>query len=319
MTARFTPRLTAIGSGKGGTGKTLLAVNLAYALSAEGERVLLCDADLGLSNTAVHLGLESGGNLPGVLAKQCGLRDAIVPVLGGAAQRGGFDLLAAAAGSGSLADFDEADAARLVAQLKADRGYDRVLLDLGAGVDASLMHFAAASDEIHRRAQSRSRVADGCLCVRKNSHARIHGAAIHRRQHGGKRRRSAPHRGCIGSHMPDIPQDVARTSGIRAARRARRGIVAPAAPFVAALSPVTRVLRNFGHREPAACACCTASGARERALTTTLPDFSRFWLRRRPDCRLSPTVTRNRVSFLDKSAIRSRGAGRVSRVSRMGP
>jgi len=95
----------------------------------------------------VQLGLESGGNLPGLLANDCVLRDATVPVLGGAAERGGFDLLAAAAGSGSLADFDETDAARLVANLKAERQYDRVLLDLGAGVDSSLMHFAAASDE----------------------------------------------------------------------------------------------------------------------------------------------------------------------------
>lgn len=147
MRSHHAPRLTAIGSGKGGTGKTLIAVSLAYALSQQGERVLLCDADLGLSNTSVHLGLDSGGNLPGLLAKECSLQDATVPVLGGAAERGGFDLLAAAAGSGSLADFDETDAARLVASLKAERNYDRVLLDLGAGVDSSLMHFAAASDE----------------------------------------------------------------------------------------------------------------------------------------------------------------------------
>ena len=147
MISRHAPRLTAIGSGKGGTGKTLLAVNLAYALSRDGERVLLCDADLGLSNTSVHLGLNSGGNLTGLLAKDCTLRGATVPVLGGLARPGGFDLLAAAAGSGSLADFDEPAAARLVAQLKAERNYDRVLLDLGAGVDSSLMHFAAAADE----------------------------------------------------------------------------------------------------------------------------------------------------------------------------
>lgn len=147
MMARSTPRLTAIGSGKGGTGKTLIAVNLASALSSDGERVLLCDADLGLSNTSVHLGLDVGGNLPGLLAIDSNLRDATVPVLGGIVKRGGFDLLAAAAGSGSLADFDEADAARLIAQLKAERGYDRVLFDLGAGVNSSLMHFAAASDE----------------------------------------------------------------------------------------------------------------------------------------------------------------------------
>lgn len=147
MMPRHAPRLTAVGSGKGGTGKTFIAVNLAHALSSQGERVLLCDADLGLSNTSVHLGLDSGGNLPGLLAKACSLRAATVPVLGGANEAGGFDLIAATPGSGSLADFGEADAAHLVAQLKAERGYDRVLLDLGAGVDSSLMHFAAASDE----------------------------------------------------------------------------------------------------------------------------------------------------------------------------
>jgi flagellar biosynthesis protein FlhG len=147
VTTRNSPRLTAIGSGKGGTGKTLLAVSLAYALAQEGERVLLCDADLGLSNTSVHLGLETGGDLPGLLAHECALGQAIVPVLGGARVGGGFDLLAAPAGSGALADFDENDARRLVASLKAERRYDRVLLDLGAGVDAAVMHFAAAADE----------------------------------------------------------------------------------------------------------------------------------------------------------------------------
>ena len=55
------PRITAIGSGKGGTGKTLIAVSLAHALSHQNERVLLCDADLGLSNAGVHLGIKEGG------------------------------------------------------------------------------------------------------------------------------------------------------------------------------------------------------------------------------------------------------------------
>ncbi|HSC60634.1 MAG TPA: P-loop NTPase [Rhizomicrobium sp.] len=142
-----TPRITAIGSGKGGTGKTLIAVSLAHALAHEGERILLCDADLGLSNAAVHLGLDDGGNLPSVMRGECTVADAIVPVLGGSSKRGGFDLLSAPAGSGAFANSGKEDARRLLIALSAVDGYDRILLDLGAGVDGTTMMFAAAADE----------------------------------------------------------------------------------------------------------------------------------------------------------------------------
>lgn len=141
------PHLTAIGSGKGGTGKTLLATSLAHALAQEGERVLLCDADLGLSNASVHLGLDDCGDLPGLLSNDCTLDDAIAPVLGGADIRGGFDIIAAPSGCGSLANTGEVSAQNLLSKLKAARQYDRVLLDLGAGVDAAVMRFAASSDD----------------------------------------------------------------------------------------------------------------------------------------------------------------------------
>jgi len=139
------PRLLAIGSGKGGTGKTFIAVSLAQALAQEGERVLLCDADLGLSNTTVHLGLERGGDLAGVLSGRRALADAIVPAHGGIATAGGFDVLAAPAGSGALADIGEDQAKHLIDTLRSAMNYDRVLLDLGAGVDATTMHFAASA------------------------------------------------------------------------------------------------------------------------------------------------------------------------------
>ena len=142
-----TPHLTAIGSGKGGTGKTLIAISLAHALAHAGERVLLCDADLGLSNAAVHLGLDDGGNLPCVLAGDCAVADAVVPVLGGTATRGGFDLLSAPAGSGTLANATADDARRLLITLRAAQAYDRIILDLGAGVDDTTMMFASAADE----------------------------------------------------------------------------------------------------------------------------------------------------------------------------
>ena len=142
------PHLTAIASGKGGTGKTLLATALAHALAQEGERVLLCDADLGLSNTSVHLGLDDCGDLPGFLSGDAALTEAVAPVLGGADTRGGFDIIAAPSGSGALANLGEPGAQTLLAKLKTAKNYDRVVLDLSAGVDAAVMRFAASSDEV---------------------------------------------------------------------------------------------------------------------------------------------------------------------------
>ncbi len=142
------PHLISVASGKGGTGKTLLATGLAHALAQEGERVLLCDADLGLSNTAVHLGLDDCGDLAGLLSGEAALSEAVAPVLGGADTRGGFDIIAAPSGSGALANLGEAGAQTLLARLKTAKTYDRVILDLSAGVDAAVMRFAASSDDV---------------------------------------------------------------------------------------------------------------------------------------------------------------------------
>jgi flagellar biosynthesis protein FlhG len=141
------PRITAIGSGKGGTGKTLTALSLAHALTLEGERLLVCDADLGLSNTTVQLGVDSGGDLAGVLAGTCVLREGVVSIEGGCAKRGGYDLLAASPGSGALANTQASTLTRLITVLRSARGYDRILLDLAAGVDNTVLAFAASADE----------------------------------------------------------------------------------------------------------------------------------------------------------------------------
>jgi len=140
-------KLTAVGSGKGGTGKTFITVNLAHALAHLGEKVLLCDADLGLSNTALHLGLDSGGDIAGVLAGKTPIDKAVVPVFGGVKERGGFDLLGAPAGTGALANAGELGASQLLTTLRFSAHYDRVLLDLGAGVDAMVMRFASGADD----------------------------------------------------------------------------------------------------------------------------------------------------------------------------
>lgn len=140
-------KLTAIGSGKGGTGKTFVSATLAHTLAQLGERVLLCDADLGLSNTALHLGLGNGGEIGGVMAGQMPLENAVIGVFGGVDARGGFDHLGGPAGSGALANASETGIAQLLTSLRFAAQYDRVLLDLGAGIDGAVMRFAVGSDE----------------------------------------------------------------------------------------------------------------------------------------------------------------------------
>ena len=115
----MTTHITAIGSGKGGTGKTLISVSLAHALAHHGERVLLCDADLGLANAAVHLGLSETGDLAGLLAGTRTLRDAVVRVSSG--PRVSFDLLAAPSGSGAVNEKNALTESRRAAQGRNSR------------------------------------------------------------------------------------------------------------------------------------------------------------------------------------------------------
>ena len=139
------PRLTAIGSGKGGTGKTFISLTLAQAFADLGERVLVCDADLGLSNTSVHLGLAQPGDLPGFLVERVPLSNATVRIE--TPEHAPFDLLAAPAGSGVLAGANGAIAGKLVSLLRRAPAYDRVLIDLGAGIGEAVMTLAAESDD----------------------------------------------------------------------------------------------------------------------------------------------------------------------------
>jgi flagellar biosynthesis protein FlhG len=135
-------RLIAIASGKGGVGKTWLAITLSHALALAGRRVLLVDADLGLANVDVQLGLEPGDGLPAVLAGR-------VPVAGAARAHpaSGFDVLAGCSGSGALAGLDEAAHLGLLRALRAAGAHwDDVVLDLGAGLDRGVHALAAGAD-----------------------------------------------------------------------------------------------------------------------------------------------------------------------------
>ena len=134
--------ILAIASGKGGVGKTWFAITAAHALAREGRRVLLFDADLGLANIDIQLGLMPDRDLGHVIAGRLNVKQAAARF-----EPGGFDVLAGQSGSGALATLDPGDLERLLAGLRtASADYDAVLLDLGAGLDRTVRRLASFAD-----------------------------------------------------------------------------------------------------------------------------------------------------------------------------
>ena len=103
-------RLIAVASGKGGVGKTWLAITLGHALARAGRRVLLFDADLGLANVDVQLGLTPERDLGAVVAGRLALDGACC------ATPRRFDILPGRSGSGALAALDAAALERRAAR-----------------------------------------------------------------------------------------------------------------------------------------------------------------------------------------------------------
>ena len=136
-------RVLAVASGKGGVGKTWLSITLSRALVQSGRRVLLLDADLGLANVDIQLGLVPEHDLSAVLAgrrtvAQCA---AVYPP-------GGFAVLAGRSGCGALAGLEGDALDDVLNAVASERAFDQVLLDLGAGLDRPVRQMAARADTV---------------------------------------------------------------------------------------------------------------------------------------------------------------------------
>ena len=143
MTQPRSGRIIAVASGKGGVGKTWLAITLAHVLARSGFRTLLVDGDLGLANVDVQLGLTPQGDLGEVVAGTRALAAAVTP------HPGGFDLIAGRSGSLALAEADATAMAKILAGVRdAAASYDYVLLDLAAGVERAGRRMAVFADTL---------------------------------------------------------------------------------------------------------------------------------------------------------------------------
>ena len=136
-------KVIAITSGKGGVGKSNISANLSIILSQQGKRVALFDADLGLANIDVILGVTPSYNLTHVVSGGKNLNEVLVE---GPA---GLKVIAGGSGVHELAQLSLEQIDKLTSNLSLlEEEMDLILVDTGAGLSKSVLNFVLAADEI---------------------------------------------------------------------------------------------------------------------------------------------------------------------------
>jgi flagellar biosynthesis protein FlhG len=135
-------RTIAVTAGKGGVGKTSMAVNLAIAIAKQKKRVILLDLDLGLANVDILLNISPKYHIGDILFKGKTLDEVIIDV------PGNMKLLPGATGIEALADISDDAREKLIEVLKElEFKADYLIIDTGAGISQNVISFVAAADE----------------------------------------------------------------------------------------------------------------------------------------------------------------------------
>lgn len=141
--SRNKAHVLAITSGKGGVGKTSTSVNLAICLAGRGHRVILLDADLGLANVEVLMGLNSLYNLQHVIEGERRMLDILVKA------PGGIEIVPGSSGLAKMADLPAVARQNVLDGLgELQRYADFLVIDTMAGIGRNAVSFAAAADEV---------------------------------------------------------------------------------------------------------------------------------------------------------------------------
>jgi MinD-like ATPase involved in chromosome partitioning or flagellar assembly len=135
-------RTITITSGKGGVGKTSISVNVALHLASLGYRTCLFDADLGLANINILLGLSPEYNLEDVIFNRHSLQDIIIR------NYKGIDIIPGSSGVEEMANLESDQVDHLIQSFSELDGYDFLLFDTSAGVSRNVLAFCLASSEV---------------------------------------------------------------------------------------------------------------------------------------------------------------------------
>lgn len=143
MSEAHAVQVIAITGGKGGVGKTNVAVNLGMTMAMSGRNTMLLDADLGLANVDVLLGLQSHFNLGHLLQAQCSLEELVVTA------PHGLSVIPATSGNRHMAALTKSEHVGLIRAF-ADYGkpVDTLLVDTAAGISDSVLTFTCAAQEV---------------------------------------------------------------------------------------------------------------------------------------------------------------------------
>lgn len=135
------PQVIAVASGKGGVGKTFFSVHLAARAAEAGKRVLLMDADLGLANVDVMLGITARASIHDVVEEKIGLEKVLVH------SNHGFDVLPGGSGLHTLTRLTSRQQRILLDELDATGSdYDMIIIDTAAGIGDNVLYFVSASE-----------------------------------------------------------------------------------------------------------------------------------------------------------------------------
>ncbi len=138
MNEGLKPLAISILSGKGGVGKSNIALNLAYALNELGNRILLVDGDLGLANLDIMLGITPNKSIEDIIKQDLDPKDLFINL------EKDFDFLPAASGIPEVVDWD-LDIKRMIMERLngALKDYNYTIFDLGAGIQDSVIMFSS--------------------------------------------------------------------------------------------------------------------------------------------------------------------------------
>ena len=135
-------RSLCITSGKGGVGKTTLAINLGIAIARRGQRVLLIDGDLGMANLNVQLGVNPRFTIQDVVRGRKALNQVILST------EYELDLLPGGSGIAELADLGESERHHVMRGLEDLHGYDILIIDTAAGISNNVIRFILAAEHV---------------------------------------------------------------------------------------------------------------------------------------------------------------------------